>query len=268
MANLLRELESEKNRIKDADLNKISEQLKEYEKLSDEIEINFKEKYDTFVLNFIKDIKNRLNNALKEAAQTASDGIKEKEENPERVEQDGFWGGFKRLWGGVFGKDWGYESGIKAGAVIDFLKAMSKDCEDALNDQVKSFKIDLKKELYAKAFPILREIINDDSLIDEVAFKKSVHAVTDKIEFKEFDHTDIPSEIEGQTGFLKGDEVKQFIESVKSYVRGFEANVKNDMKDYIKVLNENLEEQDFANGVLSKLKKDMQNLQNQVQNKA
>ncbi|GAA9745474.1 hypothetical protein VN0142_10210 [Helicobacter pylori] len=35
VANLLRELESEKNRIKDADLNKISEQLKEYEKLSD-----------------------------------------------------------------------------------------------------------------------------------------------------------------------------------------------------------------------------------------
>ncbi|GAA9946299.1 hypothetical protein VN0902_13060 [Helicobacter pylori] len=94
VANLLRELESEKNRIKDADLNKISEQLKEYEKLSDKIETNFKEEYDTFVLNFIKDIKNRLNNALKKAAQTASDGIKEKEENPERVEQDGFWGGF------------------------------------------------------------------------------------------------------------------------------------------------------------------------------
>ncbi|GAA8697264.1 hypothetical protein HpHA227_08840 [Helicobacter pylori] len=68
VTNLLRELESEKNRIKDADLNKISEQLKEYEKLSDKIETNFKEEYDTFVLNFIKDIKNRLNNALKEAA--------------------------------------------------------------------------------------------------------------------------------------------------------------------------------------------------------
>ncbi|GAA7121501.1 hypothetical protein Kyoto74B_11810 [Helicobacter pylori] len=65
---LSQDLEKEKNRIKDADLNKISEQLKEYEKLSDKIEINFKEEYDTFVLNFIKDIKNRLNNALKEAA--------------------------------------------------------------------------------------------------------------------------------------------------------------------------------------------------------
>lgn len=123
-------MESEKDRIKNADLKKISEQLKEYEKLSKKIEINFKEKYDKFVLNFIKDIKNRLNNALKKAAQTVSDGIKEKEENPERVEQDGFWGGFKRFWSGVFGKDWGYESGIKARAVIDFLKAMNKDCED------------------------------------------------------------------------------------------------------------------------------------------
>ncbi len=47
----------------------------------------------------------------------------------------------------------------------------------------------------------------------------------------------------------------------------FDAKVKNDMKGYIKVLNENLEKQDFANGVLSNLKKDMQNLKNQVQNK-
>ncbi|GAA6902963.1 dynamin family protein [Helicobacter pylori] len=264
---LSQDLEKEKNRIKDADLNKISEQLKEYEKLSDKIETNFKEEYDTFVLNFIKDIKNRLNNALKKAAQTASDGIKEKEENPERVEQDGFWGGFKRLWGGVFGKDWGYESGIKAGAVIDFLKEMNKDCEDALNDQVKSFKIDFKKELYAKVLFKLREIIRDDSLIDEVAFKKSVHAVTNKIEFKEFDHTDIPSEIEGQTGFLKGDEVKQFIESVKSYVRGFEDKTLRDVKEYCTYLEKELENQNFADSY-SKLVEKTQNLKNQVQNKA
>ncbi|GAA7681127.1 hypothetical protein HpMMM67_11430 [Helicobacter pylori] len=266
VANLLRELESEKNRIKDADLNKISEQLKEYEKLSDKIEINFKEEYDTFVLNFIKDIKNRLNNALKEAAQTASDGIKEKEENPERVEQDGFWGGFKRLWGGVFGEDWGYESGIKAGAVIDFLKEMNKDCEDALNDQVKSFKIDFRKELYKEILPVLREIINDDSLIDEVAFKKSVHAVTDKIKFEEFDYT-LPSEIGVQMGVLKGYGAVQFIQSVETHLRDFEAETKNDVKEYCTDLEKNLEKQDFANGVLSKLKKDTQNLQNQVQNK-
>ncbi|GHR14087.1 hypothetical protein JP0090_10940 [Helicobacter pylori] len=265
---LSQDLEKEKNRIKDADLNKISEQLKEYEKLFGEIEIDFKEGYDKFVVNFIENIKNRLNNALKKAAQMASDGIKEKEENPERVEQDGFLGSYKRFWGWIFGKDWGYESGIKAGAVIDFLKAMNKDCEDALNGQVKSFKIDFRTELYKEVLPILREIINDESLIDEVAFKKSVHAVTDKIKFEEFDYTEIPSEIEGQTGFLKGDEALQFIESVKKHVKDFKADTKSDVKKYCTYLEKNLEKQDFANGVLSKLKKDTQNLQNQVQNKA
>ncbi len=98
--------------------------------------------------------------------------------------------------------------------------------------QVKSFKIDFRKELYKEILPVLREIINDESLIDEIAFKKSVNAVTDKIKFEEFDHIDIPSEIEGQTGFLKGDEVKQFIESVKSYVRGFEDKTLRDVKEY------------------------------------
>ncbi len=87
---LSQDLEKEKNRIKDADLNKISEQLKEYKKLSDKIEINFKEEYDTFVLNFIKDIKNRLNNALKKAAQTASDGLKKRKKIPNELSKMAF----------------------------------------------------------------------------------------------------------------------------------------------------------------------------------
>ncbi|GAA7085653.1 hypothetical protein ID0203_09260 [Helicobacter pylori] len=135
-----------------------------------------------------------------------------------------------------------------------------------LNDQVKSFKIDFRKELYKEVFPILREIINDNSLIDEVAFKKSVHAFTDKIEFEEFDYTDIPSEIEGQTGFLKGDEAKQFIESVESYVRGFEDKTLRDVKKYCTYLEE-LKNQNFVD-LHSKLVEEMQNLRNQVQNKA
>lgn len=268
VANLLRELESEKNRIKDADLKKISGQLKEYEKLSGKIKINFKEEYDAFVLNFIKDIKNRLNNALKKAAQTASDGIKEKEENPERVEQDGFWGDFKRLWGVVFGEDWGYESGIKAGAVMDYLIEMHGICENALNDSAKSFKIDFKKELYKEVFSVLREIINDDSLIDEVAFQKSVDAVLDSIKFKKFNYKNkLPGEIRGKTGDLKGDEANAFIQSVEMHVRDFKAETREDVKGYIQGLRENLERQNFASDTLQKLKENMQNLQNQAQNK-
>ncbi len=137
-----------------------------------------------------------------------------------------------------------------------------------LNDQVKSFKIDFRKELYKEVFPILREIINDNSLIDEVAFKKSVHAFTDKIEFEEFDYTDLlPSEIRGQTGFLEDDEAAQFIKSVESYMRGFKETTKDDVKDYIKVLKENLKDQNFAADVLSKLVEETQNLRNQVRNK-
>lgn len=61
---------------------------------------------------------------------------------------------------------------IKAGAVLDYLIEMHESCEGALNDSVKSFKVVFKKELYAKVFSQLREIISDD-LIDEVAFKKA-----------------------------------------------------------------------------------------------
>ncbi|EJC07980.1 hypothetical protein HPHPP15B_1588 [Helicobacter pylori Hp P-15b] len=144
---------------------------------------------------------------------------------------------------------------------------MHGSCESALNDSANSFKVVFKKELYAKVFSQLREIISDD-LIDEVAFQKSVMAVLDSIEFEEFDYTDkLPSEIRGKTGSLKGDEANAFIQSVENHVRDFKAEIREGVKGYIQGLKENLGEQGFANGVLSKLQKDMQDLHNQAQNK-
>ncbi|GAA7241285.1 hypothetical protein BD0080_13780 [Helicobacter pylori] len=154
---------------------------------------------------------------------------------------------------------------VKAGAVVDYLIKMHEICKKALNDSVGSFKIVFKKELYKKVLPVLRQIINDD-LIDEVVFKKSVHAVTDGIKFKEFYYT-LPSEIGAKTGFLKGDGADRFIQSVGNYVRNFEAETRKDVKGYIQGLRESLEKQNFASDTLQKLKENMQNLQNQVQNK-
>lgn len=275
VANLLKELESEKDRIRRADLKKISEQLKEYEKLSDKIETDFKDVYEEFIFHFIKNIRDGLNETLTKAIKTAKVGTREEEEEErytERVKQGGL-GGLARLVGSIVGeKDWGYNevertrAVIKAGAVVDYLIEMHKICEKALNDSVGSFKIVFKKELYAKVFPVLCQIIRDDDLIDEVAFKKSVHAVTDKIKFEEFSYT-LPSEIGAKMGFLKGDGAVQFIQSVEKHLGDFEAESKNDVKEYCTDLRKELEKQDFANGVLSKLKTDMQTLKNQVQNK-
>nr|WP_165536411.1 dynamin family protein [Helicobacter pylori] len=273
---LLKDLEDEKKRVKNADISAIKEQIKAYEKLSGNIEMKFREAYEEFILHFINNIRVGLNETLTKAIQTAKTHSREEEEEEhyiERVKQGGAWGSFKRNFLFWADDDVGYEevertrAVIKAGAVLDYLTEMHESCEKALNDSANSFKVVFKKELYAKVFSQLREIISDD-LIDEVAFKKSVKAVLDRIEFEEFDYTDkIPGEIRGKTGFLKGDEANAFIQSVENHVRGFEAQAKQDVKGYIQGLREDLGKQDFANGVLSKLQKDMQNLHNQAQNK-
>ncbi|WRB89412.1 dynamin family protein [Helicobacter pylori] len=272
---LSQDLEKEKNRIKDADMGAIAKQIEAYEKLSGNIETDFRDAYEEFIFHFIKNTRDGLNETLKKAIQTAKAGAQneEKEERyTERVKQGGVLGSFKRNFLWWADDDAGYDevmrtrAVVKAGAVVDYLKEMYKICEKALNDSVGSFKIVFKKELYAKVFPVLRQIINDDDLIDEAAFKKSVHAVTDGIKFGEFDYT-LPNEIGAKTGFLKGDEALQFIQSVEKHLRDFEAESENDVKKYCTDLENKLEKQDFANGVLSKLKKDLQTLKNQVQNK-
>ncbi|MGL2821279.1 dynamin family protein [Helicobacter pylori] len=276
IAQLLQDLEDEKKRIKSADISAIKEQIEAYEKLSGNIEMEFREAYEEFILHFINNIRDGLDETLKKAIQTAKTRSREEEEEEryiERVKQGGL-GGWVRCFGSVVGeKDWGYNevertrATIKAGAVLDYLTEMHERCENALNDSADSFKVVFKKELYAKVFKQLREIISDD-LIDEVAFKKSVDAVLDSIEFEEFDYADkLPGEIRGKTGNLKGDEADAFIQSVGNYVRDFEAETKEDVKGYIGGLRENLERQNFASDTLQKLQKDMQNLHNQVQNK-
>ncbi len=276
IAQLLQDLEEEKKRVKNADISAIKEQIKVYEKLSGNIETGFREAYEEFIFHFINNIRVGLEETLKKAIQTAKTRSREEEEEErytERVKQGGF-GGLARFFGGILNeKDWGYNevertrATIKAGAVLDYLIEMHESCESALNDSANSFKVVFKKELYAKVFSQLREIISDD-LIDEVAFKRSVMAVLDSIEFKEFDYTDkLPSEIMGKTGNLKGDEADAFIQSVGNYVRNFESEAKKDVKGYIQGLREALERQNFASDTLKKLQKDMQNLHNQAQNK-
>ncbi len=272
---LLQDLEDEKKRVKNADMGAIIKQIEAYEKLSGNIETGFKEAYEEFIFHFIKNTRDGLDETLTKAIKKAKASAQneEKEERyTERVKQGGAWGSFKRNFLWWADDDAGYDevrctrAVVKAGAVVDYLIEMHEICEGALNDSVRSFKIVFKKELYAKVLPVLRQIINDDDLIDEAAFKKSVHAVTDEIKFEEFHYT-LPSEIRAQTGILKGDGAKQFIQSVKKHLRDFEAETENDVKEYCTDLEKELGKQDFANGVLSKLKKDLQTLKNQVQNK-
>lgn len=276
IAQLLQDLEEEKKRVKNADISAIKEQIRAYEKLSGNIETKFRDAYEEFILHFINNIRVGLEETLKKAIQTAKTRSREEEEEEhyiERVKQGSLWGSFKRNFLSWADDDAGYNevertrATIKAGVVLDYLTEMHESCERALNDSADSFKVVFRKELYAKVFKQLREIISDD-LIDKYAFKKSVMAVLDRIEFKEFDYTDkLPGEIGAKTGFLKDYEADAFIQSVGNYVRNFESEAKKDMKGYIQGLRENLEKQNFASDTLQKLKENMQNLHNQVQNK-
>ncbi len=273
---LLQDLEEEKKRVKNADISAIKEQIVVYQNLSNEIETGFDGVYEEFILHFIKNTRDGLNETLTKAIRTAKTHSREEEEEEhyiERVKQGGAWGSFKRNFLWWADDDAGYDevehtiTVVKAGAVVDYLIKMHERCESALNDSANSFKVVFKKELYAKVFKQLREIISDD-LIDEVAFQKSVMAVLDRIEFKEFDYTDkLPGEIRGKTGNLKGDKANAFIQSVGNYVRDFEAETKKDVKGYIQGLREALERQNFASDTLQKLEENMQNLHNQAQNK-
>ncbi len=80
IAQLLQDLEDEKKRIKSADISTIKEQIKDYENLSGEIDMKFREVYEEFILHFINNIRAGLEETLKKAIQTAKTRSREEEE--------------------------------------------------------------------------------------------------------------------------------------------------------------------------------------------
>ncbi len=162
VANLLEELESEKDRIKNADLKKISEQLKEYEKLANEIKDKSHEAYREYTGELLESIRKSLNSDLEKFIKAAKNSAaREKEEKTEyyteRVKQDGFLGDVKGFFGDLFGeKSWGYDEVersreitiVKAGAVVDYLEEMNRECQEILNKSVRTFESDFRKGIY------------------------------------------------------------------------------------------------------------------------
>ncbi len=68
---LLKDLERDKNRIKNADVSTIAKQIEVLEKRSGKIETEFTDAYEEFIFHFIKNIRDGLNEALTKAIQTA-----------------------------------------------------------------------------------------------------------------------------------------------------------------------------------------------------
>ncbi len=281
VANLLEELESEKDRIKNADLKKISEQLKEYEKLANEIKDKSHEAYREYTGELLESIRKSLNSDLEKFIKAAKNSAaREKEEKTEyyteRVKQDGFFGDVKGFFGDLFGeKSWGYDEVersreitiVKAGAVVDYLEEMNRECQEILNKSVRTFESDFRKVIYQKVFPVLRGIIHDDSLIDERELKKSVDAVTDKIKFKKFDYADkLPKKVANATGMLKDDDAIEFMSAAELYVRDFTRQAHDNADTYVDGLRKSLLGQNFGSNLISKLVESAKDLKKQVEN--
>ncbi|GAA9449389.1 hypothetical protein UBN105_11310 [Helicobacter pylori] len=151
-----------------ADLKKIFEQMKEYEKLSDRIKTDFKDVYEKFVIDFINKVEDDLNKTLKEFAENAEENSKKLEIEKEvddvrsrKTEKDGPFGSVARFFGNLLGESsWGYDEkdyyvkikikDIKAGAVINLLTEMHDECAKALNRNADGFKSVFKEEVYKK----------------------------------------------------------------------------------------------------------------------
>lgn len=78
IAQLLQDLEEEKKRVKNADISAIKEQIKAYQNLFGNIEMEFREAYEEFILHFINNIRVGLEEALNKLSKRLKRALEKK----------------------------------------------------------------------------------------------------------------------------------------------------------------------------------------------
>ncbi len=158
------------------------------------------------------------------------------------------------------------------GAIEERLEKAAKEKEKIISQRLQSYAESQANNLHSLIAQLLQDLEDEKKRVknaDISAIKEQIKAYEKfsgniEIGFREAYEEFILHFI---NKIREGDEAVQFIQSAGNYVRGFEAEAKKDVKDYIGGLRENLKKQNFASDTLKKLEENMQNLHNQVQNK-
>ena len=155
---------------------------------------------------------------------------------------------------------------VKSKVIRDSLKNLISKIEDSISKEADDKIINSKKILLSKVVPVLREKAGDKN-IDIHQIEKVVRNTIKSIVYPEINYTStFPKELD-KGGKLEGSEAEEFIESANNYISNFQTIVKKDVKSYISLMTDSLKKQNLGEDIISNYVKDIERLENDINNK-
>ena len=155
---------------------------------------------------------------------------------------------------------------VKTSIIRDSLEKITSNIKFSISKEIDEKNSYMKKNLYSQIIPVLREKIGDEN-INLHQIQKVVRSVVNLIESPQIDYTDsFPKELK-RTETLKRYEAENFIADAKNYIYSFEKRVLKDIDNYLSFFVEKLKQQKLGEDIFSSYSKNIENLENDINNK-
>lgn len=255
---LQKEIKNNINLIQNSDINEIINKKNNLLKIKVESSEALNNTYEDILESFEFEIKDLLTSKVKSHFKQSKEDIKNSESTEIEKWETGFW-----LWKEQHSREFLV---IKAGSIRETLENLTYELEDLISDESKKSTRKLKELFYNRLIATLREKAGDGN-IDIHLVQRTIRNLLNSISYPEILYTGtIPDELK-KTGTLKNWEAEQFMEEVKNYISNFQQRVRDDIKNYISSLIDVLKNQNIGDNIFSSYSKNIENLENDINNK-
>lgn len=255
---LQKEIKNNINLIQNSDINEIVNKKNNLLKIKVESSEALNNTYEDILESFEFEIKDLLTSKVKSHFKQSKEDIKNSESTEIEKWETGWW-----LWKEQHSREFLV---IKAGSIRETLENLTYELEDLISDESKKSTRKLKELFYNRLIATLREKAGDGN-IDIHLVQRTIRNLLNSISYPEIVYTGtIPDELK-KTGTLKSREAEQLMEEVKNYISNFQQRVRDDIKNYISSLIDVLKNQNIGDNIFSSYSKNIENLENDINNK-
>ena len=255
---IIKDIEQNIEKIESSDIEEIKKQKNNLLRIRIETSEAVTWAYEDYIDEFRRDLQNNLNNKINNFFKDSKNDLDNSEDSRKEEWETGMlW------WKEKHSKN---VTSVKSKAIRDSLKNLISKIEDSISKEADDKIINSKKILLSKVVPVLREKAGDKN-IDIHQIEKVVRNTIKSIVYPEINYTStFPKELD-KGGKLEGSEAEEFIESANNYISNFQTIVKKDVKNYISSMTDSLKKQNLGEDIISNYVKDIERLENDINNK-
>jgi predicted GTPase len=252
--------------IKNGDIDDLKAQQRKLTNIKEKVSTILDEEYHDFVDELERDIKNKLSKVLEGYFKSTNNRVDTAQETKtelykERTERLGGW------WFDKVETKSKEVTTVRSGAVRSALEELISDIESSTDFELKQFISEWRKSLAQQLVRSLREHIEDDHL-DPHQIQKVIRNIINSIPYPDITYTDnMPSSLSAK-GTLKESDAEDFLEEAKEYISKLRTRVRNDINSFATSLDKVLKAVTLSEAIFSNYTSMLEELENQIKNKA